>query len=68
MILTNSNRDGSCHGRTASSWSDPHQAPPQPYFMLQQVLMHIKYNHMQNYMRIKNRDYYEGKRDNFNRF
>ena len=20
--------DGSCHGRSASSWSDPHQAPP----------------------------------------
>ena len=22
------NLDGSCHGRRASSWSAPHQAPP----------------------------------------
>ena len=22
------NMDSSCHGRLASSWSDPHQAPP----------------------------------------
>jgi hypothetical protein len=52
----------------AATWSNPPLAPPQPYLLLQQVLTHIKYNHMQNYMRVKNRDYHEGKRNNFNRF
>ena len=28
MVTSRDNRDGSCNGRSASDWSDPHQAPP----------------------------------------
>jgi hypothetical protein len=28
MIRNKFNGDGSCQGRSASDWSDPHQAPP----------------------------------------
>jgi len=28
MLRNQFNGDGSCQGRSASDWSDPHQAPP----------------------------------------